>query len=332
MKTKLLYLTAPPSFRLAKFYFLLLFLLPLGSGLLLCQAPNWQWAKSAGGTSNDFGRSVSTDASGNVLVTGYFSSATLTFGTTTIINAGLADIFIVKYDPNGNVLWATSAGGTGSEGGTGLAIDSSGNALVTGYYQSNTITFGTTTLTNTDSIGITSDVFLVRYDVNGNALWAKSAGGTSEDVGCAISTDANGNVLVTGYFGSDSLSFGNTVLTNDTTNNTYDIFVAKLNSSVMTSVPQNYFGNTISIFPNPSSGNFTIQFNASESGNGKSDSYGISLINLLGEQVYSAQKEITSGAQFSIDVALPASMGQGVYFLKLTTDNKNYYQKIVIEK
>ena len=70
------------------------------------QTPNWQWAKSAGGTGSAFGLIVSTDAIGNVFMTGYFKSPTITFGTTTLTNAGSNDIFIVKYDATGNVLWA----------------------------------------------------------------------------------------------------------------------------------------------------------------------------------------------------------------------------------
>lgn len=64
--------------------------------LSYAQAPGWQWAKSAGGTSSDEGLSVATDANGNVYVTGYFTSPSITFGADTLTNAGDYDIFVAK--------------------------------------------------------------------------------------------------------------------------------------------------------------------------------------------------------------------------------------------
>jgi hypothetical protein len=128
------------------------------------QAPAWTWANSAGGIYNDYIGSVATDAGANVLVTGYFYSPSITFGTTVLTNANASgsttDMFVVKYDGAGNVLWAHSAGGTGDEGGSGVATDAGGNVLVTGWFYSPSITFGTTVLTNAGG----SDVFVAKLD------------------------------------------------------------------------------------------------------------------------------------------------------------------------
>ena len=70
---------------------------------------------------------------------------------------------------------------------------------MTGYFRSPTITFDTTTLTNVNGGGMYSDVFVAKYDTNGNVLWAKSAGSIDGDEGWGICTDANGNVFVTGF-------------------------------------------------------------------------------------------------------------------------------------
>ncbi len=196
------------------------------------QTPNWQWAKSAGGTGSAFGLIVSTDAIGNVFMTGYFKSPTITFGTTTLTNAGSNDVFIVKYDATGNVLWAKSVGGAYDERGQSVSTDASGNVFMTGYFISPTISFGTTTLTNTYASNLYSDVFIVKYDATGNVLWAKSVGGAYDERGQSVSTDASGNVFMTGYFISPTISFGTTTLTNTYASNLYsDFFIVKYDTS-----------------------------------------------------------------------------------------------------
>jgi hypothetical protein len=192
--------------------------------LLFAQVPNCLWANDPEGTSAEYGSSVATDASGNVYVTGAFQSPTIMFGTNILHNNGSFDVFVVKYDPYGNVLWAKGAGGTGDDIGYGIGIDPSGNIYVTGYFKSPALSFDTTGLTNT-SAG-TNDVFIVKYDENGNVLWATGGGGTMDDHGLSITVDDLGNAFITGYFYSSTLAFGTTTLINNGSG-TADLFVAK---------------------------------------------------------------------------------------------------------
>jgi hypothetical protein len=196
------------------------------SGTLTAQNPSFRWVKSASGTNIDVAYDVVVDASGNSYITGTFYSATLSFGTTILTNAhpGNGDMFVVKYDAGGNVLWARSAGGTGDDRGRKIAIDKAGNSYVTGYFGSSTITFGTTTLTNAGS----ANLFLVKYDAGGNVVWAKSAGGANYDNGCGIAVDAYGNIYLSGYFSSPTITFAPTTLTNA---GGYDIFIVKYDVS-----------------------------------------------------------------------------------------------------
>jgi hypothetical protein len=196
---------------------------------------NVLWAKSAGGNDNDYGYSISTDASSNVYITGLFGSTAITFGSTTITNTnntGTSDIFITKYDVSGNVLWARSAGGADSDYGSSVSTDASGNVYMSGNFNSLTITFGSTTLTNADNTGNSQDIFIVKYDAAGNLLWAKSAGGIIFELCNSVSTDTSGNILITGSFDSPTISFGSTILTNaNNTGNIPDIFITKYNSA-----------------------------------------------------------------------------------------------------
>ncbi|HXD91728.1 MAG TPA: T9SS type A sorting domain-containing protein [Bacteroidia bacterium] len=192
---------------------------------------NVLWAKSAGGTVGDvFGNSISTDGTGNVFVTGYFSSPTITFSTYTLTNAGNNyNIFIAKYDANGNVLWAKSAGGANNDESNSVSTDATGNVFVTGTFYSPTITFGTYTLTNSAISAGGNNVFIAKYDASGNVLWAKRVGGTVSDVGNSVSTDAFGNIFVTGGFSSPTIAFGTYTLTNASGNN--NIFIAKYDAN-----------------------------------------------------------------------------------------------------
>ena len=120
------------------------------------QTANFLWAAQAGGAYNDAGNSVATDGSGNSVVTGSFSGSA-TFGDTTLTSAGSSDMFIAKYDADGNFLWAAQAGGADQERGLDVATDGSGNSIVTGWFRS-TATFGDTTLTSAGS----SDMFIAK--------------------------------------------------------------------------------------------------------------------------------------------------------------------------
>jgi hypothetical protein len=181
----------------------------------------WLWAKNAGGTSDDGGSDIAVDVNGNSYVTGHFQD-TATFGSTTLTSSGSADIFIAKLDSSGNWLWTTKAGGIGDDGGSDIAVDTSGNSYVTGNFRG-TVTFGSTTLTSNGD----SDIFIAKLDNRGNWLWVKKAGGTDHDIGHGIAVDASGNSYVTGDF-DGTATFGDITLTS---NGYYDIFVAKLDSS-----------------------------------------------------------------------------------------------------
>ncbi len=168
------------------------------------------WARSAGGNWNDFATSIKTDADGNVYITGYFNSPTITFDTITLTNVSVNNIFIAKYTSAGNVIWAkTAAGPTATDcEATSLAIDADGNTYITGYYNNATLTFDPVTITNSGS----DDIFVVKYDPSGNVLWAKSTGNSGTEQGFSITTDPSGNVYVAGFSNDDTLTLNGVTL------------------------------------------------------------------------------------------------------------------------
>jgi hypothetical protein len=176
---------------------------------------NTLWAKNGGGTNDDFGNSVSADLSGNVVITGVFKDSICTIGSTNLVNAGYLDndIFLAKYDANGNVIWALRAGGIDWDDGNSVSIDRNGNVFLAGEFGDSSITFGTTTLVNSNLINNSYDAFLVKYDPNGNVIWAKKGIGTNSDFGYSVSADTSGNAYMTGEFLSSTIIFGSITLT-----------------------------------------------------------------------------------------------------------------------
>ncbi|MGH8564958.1 MAG: SBBP repeat-containing protein, partial [Gammaproteobacteria bacterium] len=129
------------------------------------------------------------------------------------------------------LVWARQAGGTSSDEARGIGVDGSGNSYVTGRFR-DTATFGPgeTNETMLTSAG-GNDVFVAKYDSLGDLVWAKRAGGTSDDDGRGIAVDGSGNSYVTGFF-PDTATFGpgetnETMLTSAGGN---DVFVAKYDS------------------------------------------------------------------------------------------------------
>ena len=188
---------------------------------------NVLWANEAGGPGNNEPISLATDQAGNVFITGNFTGSIMTFGSLTVTNHGLDDLFIAKYDASGNVLWAKSEGGSREDNCYSVATDGAGNAYITGMFRSETISIGTIVLMNSAGWYPTTDVFLAKYDGSGNVLWAFGAGGPQNDQANSVATDAEGNVFSAGFFYSDTAHFGSTTLVN--TNDHADLFLVKFN-------------------------------------------------------------------------------------------------------
>ena len=107
----------------------------LHAGWSFSQSTEWLWAKSAGGPNDEMGVSVATDASGNAFVAGYFQSSSLTLGSFTLTRTGNCNVFLAKYDAGGNVVWASSAPGTGYDIPYAVATDAQGMWWWRGFFQ-----------------------------------------------------------------------------------------------------------------------------------------------------------------------------------------------------
>lgn len=190
------------------------------------------WAKQMGGTAESYGKSISVDASGNIYITGNFNGIAdfdPGAGTSNLTAAGGYDVFIQKLDSDGNLVWIKQIGGTIDNFGKFITTDTSGNVYTTGYF-GGTADFdpgaGTSNLTSAGG----SDIFIQKLNSSGDFVWAKQMGGTSDDYGMSICTDASGNVFTTGYFDGTADFDPGVGTSNLTSTASYDIFIQKLDS------------------------------------------------------------------------------------------------------
>ncbi len=200
---------------------------------------NYKWAFNVGGTAlGDNGVGVCVDNSNNVLVTGYMHSASADFdpsptGTANLSNSN-GPLFVAKYNDLGQYQWAFSTGGVGVDNsGFDIVSDQLGNVIVTGYFQGSNIDFNpSSTASNTLSSGGGFDFFLAKYSPSGQYQWAFRAGGSGQDVGRAVMTDANNDIYLTGDFSSASIDLDPSAAANNLAlNGSNDAFIAKYSAS-----------------------------------------------------------------------------------------------------
>ncbi len=180
------------------------------------------WAVAIGGSGADRGKAVATDETGNLYATGLFEGS-INVGAVTLNAKGGKDIYVVKMDDTGRVLWAATAGGaTGSVEAHAIFADKAGNVYITGSF-AESASFGSATITAKGYL----DVFVAKLDPAGQFVWATSAGGTDSEEGFGVTADEAGNVYIAGYFQGNA-SFGSkSVSSVDYTN----AFVSKLDNA-----------------------------------------------------------------------------------------------------
>lgn len=185
------------------------------------QTTAFDWMKQISGLNNEYAYDLASDFDGNIYISGVFGytdGGDATFGDTTLSSHGDGDAFVCKLDPNGNVIWVRSMGGTEQDRCWGVAVDGFGNVNITGRFF-NTALVGDTSISSVGS----EDIFIIQYDSSGNLNWLKSMGGVWRDEGQSIAVDSLGNVFVKGAFHGTIIFDSETLYTNGDG----DVFFAK---------------------------------------------------------------------------------------------------------
>lgn len=191
------------------------------------------WAKKIGSTLEDKSTSIAMDKNNNIYISGYFNG-TVDFdpgsATTNLISFGQTDIFVAKYNTNGDLVWARQLGGSNEEEANAIAIDQTGHIYTTGFFKG-TADFDPSLVSFTLSTPTNKEIFVSQLDSMGNFGWAKKLGGGSDDIGKDIKTDHLNNVYTTGSFrGTADFNPSTSVTDNLIAAGSEDIFVSKLDS------------------------------------------------------------------------------------------------------
>jgi len=195
----------------------------------------------------DHGFDVAVDGSGNVYVLGSTVKPTLptTLGSFQQQNAGGSDAFVGKFSSSGSFLWATYCGGSGSEDGTSITTDPSGNVILSG--STGSTDFPVSSLPYQSSLDAMMDGFLVKLDGNGGGVWATYLGGNDYDH-MRAACDQSGNVYAVLVTGSTNLPVSANAIQNSNRGG-YDWYVIKFSASCALQW-STYFGGSLSEISN----------------------------------------------------------------------------------
>jgi hypothetical protein len=182
------------------------------------------WAKGFGGMSNImFPGGIVMDGSGNIYLAGSYSFG-MTINGNNYYSAGDKDGYLIKLDPNGNVVWVKSFGSSTPQAFNAIAIN--GNTIyVAGAYSG---TFNAGSVTIPASNAGSTDAMVIAFDTAGTALWSATGGGADEDYFYGVSASST-NVYASGAVRGSSATFGTTNLTGS--GSADDILVTRLTSN-----------------------------------------------------------------------------------------------------
>jgi Collagen triple helix repeat (20 copies)/Beta-propeller repeat len=201
-----------------------------------------------GGSGLDYGWRIAVDATGSAYVTGYTTSTTFPGVTASSIqpaNGGGADAFVTKINAAGTaIVYSTFLGGSGDDGGEGIAVDGAGNVYLTGITASTNFPGVTVSSIQPAYGGGHNDAFVTKINAAGTAiLYSTFLGGSGDDAGQILAIDGAGNAYVTGVTGSTTFpGVGAGSIQPASGGGTFDAFVTKINPAGTAIVYSTFLG------------------------------------------------------------------------------------------
>ncbi|MBX7140061.1 MAG: T9SS type A sorting domain-containing protein [Chitinophagales bacterium] len=199
---------------------------------------NFVWQKALGGTGGDEAKCIKQISGGGFIIAGYSGSNDGDVSN----NHGDVDVWLLKLDANGNLVWQKCLGGTADDRANSVHLTTNGDFIISGYSYSND---GDVLENHGDA-----DYWIMKVDADGNLLWEKSLGGSGTDAAYSAQQTSDGGFIVAGYSNSvnDDVS-GN--------HGSSDFWIVKLSSDSATGI-SSLPSISISAFPNPSQSQLTV--------------------------------------------------------------------------
>lgn len=290
---------------------------------------------TVGGAGNEYALDLKLDpANGDVYIAGSFDGTVDfdpgvgTFNLTSNSTGFLEwDSYIFKLNGSGNFEWAKSFGGSGIDRMSYLAVDlvsANKGVYATGTF-SGTVDFDPDSSVNNLTSAGDLDAYLLKLDLDsGDFAWAKSFGGTGEDFSSTMALDNSGDLYITGYFYSPTLSFETTNGTSTFSNpgGNPDAFILKLDNMISSGVENIVPVSGILIFPNPANEVLVVSFPVMT---GKE--VRINITDLSGRIVYTATP--TQAERFEINTA---NLAEGVYLINIQAADFFETKKVIISR
>jgi hypothetical protein len=180
------------------------------------------WAKQIGGLGNDYAYSVSANDSSAIYFTGDFTETISYNDSLKITSHGQKDILIAKLDTAGMIMWMKAMGGIKEDIGSCIKTNNFKNVFVTGEFM-DTAQFDNRQIISKGE----TDIFIAKYDSDGNLHWIESYGGPKHDAGNSVVSTKNNEVIIAGIF-QNACSFQDTVLKSSGKS---DAFILKYNAN-----------------------------------------------------------------------------------------------------
>lgn len=168
----------------------------------------FQWAHASGGDYIDEGHAVGTDPAGNVYVACIFKSAAFALGGGVFNNKqqGKGDLAIAQFSSSGAHQWSHAYGSAGQEYVHALTVTAGGLVAVAGEFWGDAVDFGSGEVTS--NMPTHGDIYVATWKTNGDSAWAVDFGAGPWNTGSDIVSDADGDLYVAGFYGSNSINFG----------------------------------------------------------------------------------------------------------------------------
>ena len=267
---------------------------------------NIEWKKTFGGSKMDFGYSITTTLDGGFVLTGSTSSIDGDFSG---MNKGKNDIFVMKLNSNGEMVWKSTFGGSFGEEGSSITTTSDGGFVLTGQ----TISY------DGDFKGMQRDsnvVFVIKLNSIGNIVWKKTFGGSSYEEGSSITTTFDSGYILTGRSSSNDGDFSSL---NKGVNG---VFVMKLDSNGnldnTTSINEfNETTTTLSIHPNPFSNSTTVSYKVETPSNVR-----IELLNTLGQIIEVLREDYIDIGTYQLPLNV-STLSSGMYSVRMISGSMN---------